>query len=196
MKESIVSLYKDYFQKSKIFLYPALEIKKGASIIPIQTHVSWEEGGYKAKDKRLLCLYHIRDDKEFMDFERTRLKGNRIFEKLIKAEGEPPKGVYIFNFDRYDKDWNYFLQGRYSKISPELKRKIRECFRPTRQMPSSNNYVYIESFLHPEKFYSIYSELLGVSMDTLKSVGELASPPDLEKEALRIAVKDIKTIIK
>ena len=54
-------IYKDYFQKSKVFLYPLLEIKKGIRFVPIQTYISWNDIYTKDMNK-LLCLYQI--DKE------------------------------------------------------------------------------------------------------------------------------------
>ena len=36
---------------------------------------------------------------------------------------------------------------------------------------------------------TIYSELLGVSEDALREVAELCTPPDMEKEALQLAIK-------
>ncbi len=79
---NVTKLYKKYFQKSRVFLYPALEIRRGVSITPIQTHIHWE-GKIKKEDRKLICLYHLRDDAEYKEFERLRLKGNKLFEKLI-----------------------------------------------------------------------------------------------------------------
>ena len=42
----------------------------------------------------------------------------------------------------------------------------------------------MESYLFPEKYFNMYANLLGTSEDFLKSVGELCSKPDLEKENL------------
>ncbi len=186
-------LYRDYFQRSRVFLYPALEIKKGVSVTPQQTYVSWDK--IKPGDRKLICLYYLRDDVDFKNFERLKLRGNKLFHKFMEVEGstDPKKGyqaqgVYIFNFDTYDKDWDHFLKGRYSKMSPVLKKKIKDFFRPT------DNYAYVESFLHPEKYYALYSEILGVSVDTLKDVAELTDPPDMEKEALRIKLKQLTQI--
>lgn len=199
----IKQLYRDYFQKSRVFLYPALgirksttlEIQQGKSITPVQTYVSWDNKIH-IKEKKLICLYKMRDDPEYKEFERTKLKGNKMFEKLIRTEEEPPRGVYIFNFNQYDKDWDLFIKGRYSKMSTDLKRKIKEFFRTTPSNPGGGNYVYVESFLHPEKYWPLYSELLGVSVDALREVGELTDPPDMEKEALKIAIGNLNKIIK
>ncbi len=164
-------------------MYPALEIKKAASIAPIKTYVSLD-GHIGPEDKKLICLYYLRDDKEYKEFEKIKLKGNKLFEKFIEVADEPPKGIYIFNFDKYDKDWALFLKGRYSKLSKELREKIKDHYRH-----SDNNYTYVESFLHPNKYYSLYAEILGVDVETLKSVGELTDPPDMEKEALKISME-------
>ena len=66
---AITSLYKDYFQKSRIFMYPILEIKRGASVTPIETYLSWEDQ-YSLCDRKLICHYHLRDDSEFTVFEK------------------------------------------------------------------------------------------------------------------------------
>ena len=36
-------LHKDYIQKSRIFLYPSLDIRRGTLVKPVQTYVAWEE---------------------------------------------------------------------------------------------------------------------------------------------------------
>ena len=69
---AIQSLYKDYFQKSKVFLYPALDIKRVVSVVPIDTYVFWE-GHYNMSDYKLSCLYHLRTDPEFRQFEKIKL---------------------------------------------------------------------------------------------------------------------------
>ena len=43
------ALYTKYFQKSMIFLYPILGIKRGTSVTPLQTYFKWE-GRYTAED--------------------------------------------------------------------------------------------------------------------------------------------------
>ena len=58
---AIKSLYKDYFQKSRIFMYPLLNIKRGSSVTPIETYMSWSEQ-FSIYDKKLICLYYLRDD--------------------------------------------------------------------------------------------------------------------------------------
>ena len=180
---SIKSLYREYFQKSRVFLYPALEIKKGSSVTPIQTYIGWKDN-IKCEDKKLVCLYHLRNDKEYRAFEKTKLFGNKLFDDFKELEDN--KGLYIFNFEQYGRDWEYILKGKYSKVSPELKRKIRDFFK------GNTNYVYVDSFIQPDKYYPIYADLLGTKIELLKEVGELCSAPDLNKEVVQTVVKNFE----
>ncbi len=40
----IDTLYRKYFQKSKIFIYPLLGIKQGTKIVPIETYLEQLNG--------------------------------------------------------------------------------------------------------------------------------------------------------
>lgn len=180
---SIKTLYRDYFQKSRIFLYPMLDIKRGSSIVPIQTYISWKDQIFP-EDKKLICLYHLRDDAEYKAFEQNKLFNNKYFEDF--RETNDKKGVYVFNFDKLEADWTHFINGKYSKLSNEIKKKVREYFKD-----NNANVIYIESFMNPEKYYPIYAELLNVKVDLLKLVGELCECPDMSKEDLDIEIKDL-----
>lgn len=174
----IKSLYREYFQKSRVFLYPVLDIKRGNSIIPVNTYIAWEELGIEPKDAKLVCVYQYRTDHEYLEFEKEKLKGNKLFESAMLIN-DGSEIAYIFNFNPYKQDWLHFINGKYSKFSIPFKRKIKDFFRQ-----SGNNYVYVESFVHPEKYFALYSELLNMPMHTLKEVGELCSQMDLTKETL------------
>ena len=64
------SVYTKYFQKSKVFLYPLLGIKRGVSVVPIETYISWK-GYYNSEDMKLICVYDVRTDEEYKNFERN-----------------------------------------------------------------------------------------------------------------------------
>lgn len=178
-----ISLYKDYVQKSRIFLYPILEIRRGASVTPIETYVSWE-GQYSPKDMKLICLYHLRSDPEFLAFEKEKLYNNKHFFDFKEVEDN--KGVYTFDFSNYEKDWNNIMKGQYSELSTGYKNKI-EGFYGKRDA----NYAYIESFLYPEKYYSMYAEMLFIKEKLLSEVKELCSKLDFEKETLNVNIKNL-----
>lgn len=181
---AIKSLYNEYFQKSRVFLYPALDIKRASSVTPIMTHISWKEY-YKPDDCKLICLYHLRDDQEYRIFEKTRLFGNKLFHEFKETCDD--RGVYIFDLKPFEKDFKYFLRGQYSMMSDDHKKKIKNFYGY-----NSPNYAYVESFLHPDKYFKMYSEMIQVEEKILKDVGELCDRPDLDQEHLDIAVKSLE----
>ena len=184
-KTVITSLNKDYFQKSRVFLYPALQIKRGVAVTPIDTYISWIDH-YSLEDHKLICLYHIRDDEEFKVFEKNKLLGNKLFDKFIQLENN--KGLYVFDFSHMKDDYKVISRGSYSKISHDHKMCIRNYIGL-----ESPNLPYIDSFLYPERHFKLYSELLGVEESHLRRVGELCSKPDMERETLNIFIEDNKT---
>ena len=183
----IDSLYRDYVQKSRLFLYPALGIKRGHSVTPIQTYVSWENR-FTPEDCRLICLYHLRTDDDFRLLERVKLVGNPLFEEFIELPDNV--GAYIFNFEERREDFMQFINGKYSQFSRDHKAAILSFFKG-----HSKHHVYIESYLNPKKFIPMYAELLSGSRaelmqmtKLLNDVGELCSRPDLTQECLKIPV--------
>ncbi len=182
----IDALYRKYFQKSKIFLYPLLGIKRGTSVVPRETYVSWNNTVH-SEDMKLVCVYECRQDQEYLQFEKkVILKHNRLVD-LVKVDAQTL--VVTFNFSDLSTDWMNFLNGKYSKIDLNTKRKILDFFDK-----KSGNYAYVESYLFPEKHYETYAKILGVDADMLKSVGELCDKPNLEKESLLIEVADLENI--
>lgn len=180
----INSLYKQYFQKSRVFLYPALDIKKGVSVTPIETYMAWE-GHYTLDDAKLCCLYHLRDDEGFINFEKTKLTGNKLFHDFKQVEDN--KGVYVFDFTKQQADWFSICQGQYSKISNDYKRKIRQYIGLT-----NHNLPYVDSFLYPDRYFPLYAEMIGVDEKILREVGELCDKPDFDQETLKISVKELE----
>ena len=186
--KKITSMYKDYFQKSRIFLYPALEIKRGVSVTPIMTYIAWKDC-YGIEDNKLCSLYHLRDDHEFRIFEKQRLLGNKLYHDFKQVDTE--KGVYIFDFSHCKKDWEAFINGKYSEFTEEHKVKILDYIGNT-----TPNYPYVESFLYPEKYFKMYAEMMGVNEKHLKRVGQLCSKPDFDQETLEMSIINLDIIKK
>jgi hypothetical protein len=170
----INKLYTQYAQKSKIFLYPMLGIKRGSSVTPINTYLNWVDK-YDYKDQHLICTYHLRDDSEFKSFEKRVLLGHSKFSEFYY--GSDNKGIYVFNFADENELFSNVLKGKYSKLEKNQKSKILDFFSNNRA-----SMTYIDSFLNPEKYFKDYSKILDVSEELLKSVGELCEHPDFEKE--------------
>lgn len=181
----INALYKKYFQKSKIFAYPLLDIKRGTQIVPSETYFSWNNM-FKPEDRKLICVYET-EDPNFAQFEKTTLlKHTRLchYSKLSSVQA-----VYVFDFSDLGSDWDHMVHGRYSRITNEIKRKIVNFFDK-----QSGNYIYVTSYMFPEKFFNRYAEILKVSVSLLEEVGELCDKPDLEKENLLVEVANFENI--
>lgn len=169
-------LQTEYIQKSRIFLYPLLDIKKGSDAVPIESYVSWQ-GKITKDEQKFICAYYLRDDESFKRFEKVKLLGNKLFNSFYEAENN--LGVYVFDFSCFGSDWEKFLAGKYSQLSASTKTVILKFF-----MANKSNYHYINSYLNPDQYFEIYAELLGVEEGFLKSVGELCSIPDIDREVL------------
>ena len=180
------ALYRKYFQKSKIFLYPVLDIKKGTNIIPSQTYLGWKDR-YVPEDMKLVCVYNTANTPTYLHFEKQiLLKHNRLCD-FCKVDSTT--SIYIFDFSDLKPDWHHLLNGAYSKINDELKRKILNYFKD-----NTANSVYITSYLYPEKYFVDYAIILDVPVSLLEEVGELCDKPDIDKEKLLIDVANLESI--
>lgn len=182
----ITKLYGKYFQKSKSFLYPALGIKRG-KFVPTGTYLSIE-GLVGAEDMKLICSFKESDTQEFKSFEELMLLTNPLFVEKMKIKDA---SFYIFDLETYKSDYFYFLLGKYSKLSKVLKRAIKTYYGE-----KSAEYSFIDTYLYPEKYFTLYSKLLDIEVDTLENLGELCDPFDLEKETLKISREDLELLTK
>lgn len=180
------ALYRKYFQKSKIFMYPLLDIKRGSYAVPTETYVSWE-GKYSSEDAKLVCVYHNDGSAEYVKFENNILMKNTRLCDYYKVDDTT--SVFIFDFSDLETDWDHFINGRYSKINEKTKRKILNYF-----SKNSANHKYIESYLFPEKYRKNYADLLNVDLSLLEESQELCDKPDVQKENLLIKVTNLENI--
>ncbi len=171
----ITTLYNRYFQKSRSFLFPALGINRSI-YPPTQTFISLDDE-YIPEDRKLICLYNHVKSKDYSKFEEKVLISNPLYHSSIIYPGEP--SLYIFDFSLYSIDWDLFLKGQYSLLSPAFKTAIKKYYGD-----KSAEYNYIETYLYPDKYYHVYSKLLDVSIDTISKTGQLCNPYDPEQEKL------------
>ena len=187
--EELKDLYKIYFQKSKVFLYPILNIKRGHIFIPIETYVSWTDE-IDITSGKLICLYQLKNTSEFKYFEEKLLFNNRLFDSYYQINDNQ----IIYTFKINDNDWKNFIAGKYSKLSDNLKKDIQKFYGK-----KTINSKYIDSFLYPNNYYDKYSKLLTTNKidaqkmeELLNTVGELCDPPNLKKEHLQLVPKILK----
>jgi len=178
----ITEIYSKYFQKSTAFLYPLLGIAYASSIKPERTFLSWDNC-FTTDDSKLLCLYQLRSDKDYITFERSKLLNNSLFCKFEELEDN--KAVYVFDFSSFKEDYDHFVNGNYSLIDESIKLKILSYY-----LQSSLQREYIQSYLFPENYFKVYANILGVDEKLLRKVQELCSKPDLEQELLTIKINN------
>jgi hypothetical protein len=175
-----MKLFSEYFQKSKIFLYPLLGIKKGAAFIPYETYVSWKDE-YSINSMLLFCLYKEKSTRAYEEFEYEFLLGNAHFVSYYKLK--PGYHLYVFDFGIYPQTWAAFLEGKYSKIYIDEKDSLQTFFGNEGILAET-----VESYLYPEYYHDDYAAKLKVDIEMLQEVHETCSKPDLTKETLLLKI--------
>jgi hypothetical protein len=173
----MTGVYTQYFQKSKVFLYPLLDLQKGIDYVPEQTYIAWDKL-YHPSDLKFLCLYTAKKtDKKFIDFQNKHLKFHPLVETYLELDNDTH--IYIFDYSSFRHDHRSFVKGEYSKLKKDTKTTILNFFGSV-----GNIATYVKSFLDPEAYHEEYAEALGVELSIIESVWELCSSPDLKKETL------------
>lgn len=180
MPYNIKGINREYFQRSMFFLYPVLKIPSHVNIKPICTYLSWEDK-YDVSDYRLICLFPKMDLTEPMKAanEKKYLLGNSRYETM--EELEDGRVIYVFNLENLQKDWNYLLEGKYSKMSAYVKLAINDFFRT-----NSKTLAYMDSYINPSNYYETYAKMLDIGTEVLKEGVELLSKPDMSREHFSI----------
>jgi hypothetical protein len=169
-------VYTDYFQKSKVFLYPLLRFRSGLSFVPVQTYICWEHV-ITADENKFMCEYNVGTTEKFELFCNSYLKKHPLFHEYIQLDEN--RHLFIFDFTKYKSDFKRFLDGQYSKFTLDSKIIILDFFGN-----KGNISEYISLFLSPDSAHKLYAEALDVSLKQIEEVFEVCSIPDLEKETL------------
>tara|TARA_R100000541_G_scaffold58640_2_gene70155 strand:- start:1721 stop:2308 length:588 start_codon:yes stop_codon:yes gene_type:complete len=181
-------MYKKYFQKSKVFLYPLLGIKKGNDFVPVETFLSWN-GQYDVKKKLFFCLYDQKETDEWHKFENLYLLQNSLFHDYVLLDKN--LHLYIFDLKKYSSDYNNLCKGDYSEFADKTKTEIINFFGEKGSLAQ-----YMEEYLYPEFYHDQYAEDLNVNLDIMLDVWELCDKPDFIKEELTYKKPDQKKVFK
>ena len=125
-------IYSNYFQKSKVFLYPLLGIKKGIRFVPLQTYISWGTSVPESKNK-LFCLYEIdKKNKKAFNIFIEQIKENIYFESFDLIKQKDDKKLWLFTFDLrvYKTDLKYFKNLLGQDAFVKCKKDGHECVVP------------------------------------------------------------------
>lgn len=182
----ISEIYRKYFQKSYTFLYPLLGMHKRKHPKPEQTYISWD-GVVSPTDNKLVCVYKKEHTIEWVTFEREHLVTHKNLDFCFPVDDETV--VYVFDMNSVASDFEAFRAGKYSRMSNEAKKILTDYYGV-----HTPEWVYIESFLFPAKYFKLYADILGVEEEMLKEVGELCEKPDEAKELCPIAVNNPENV--
>ncbi len=120
----INQLYAQYFQKSKLFLYPLLGFERGLTA-PEEVYFSWD-GKYASEDQKLILVYSNLTNPFYQELKSTKLSKHRLLLEIIPTMND--QEIYVFDFSSYATDWVHLIAGRYSKMSLKTKQTILDYF--------------------------------------------------------------------
>ena len=175
----MIKLFKDYFQKSKVFLYPLLGIPKGSKYIPEETYMYSNSKGYNDDEFKLFCIYKGDGTRSYEAFETIKLLKHELF--IDYKDLGRGLNLYVFDLSVYPQTWLAVNEGMYSKIHEREKKTITDFFGTKGLIVET-----VESYLYPEFYFPDYAGLLAVSEEMLEQVGELCDPPNAKKETFII----------
>lgn len=176
----MIEVYQSYLQKSSLFCYPILGIRKHSRFVPSGTYFALKDY-YSVSDCRLICIYNNCDQTGFENFSESVIKSSKLFEKVFRISKS--QRVYVFNFSLCKPDWDLILMGKYSRLSNGYKNAILDFHK---------DFEYdrgvLEKILNPDKYYEEFSEIFNVPARVFEEVKEVMDKPNLEKESFKISV--------
>jgi hypothetical protein len=156
-------------------LYPLLGFNKSKHPKPETVYTFSDVSGIKLTDRKLICVYKKEDTEAWKQFELKHLITHKYLEFSYPVSEDVV--VYVFNLEMHGEDFDAVIEGKYSKLSIPAKKLLTDYYGV-----HTPEWVYIESFLFPEKYYKVYAQILNVDENILREVGELCEKPNFEKE--------------
>ena len=180
----ISEIYKQPFQKSFTFLYPLLGFHKTKDIRPSKVYICSPSMNIDFKDNKLICVYKKEDTEKWKNFERNKLITHKMLDICVPVDDQTV--IYVFDLNTVAADFKTFLNGKYSKLSANAKKMITDYYGI-----HTPEWVYIESFIFPKKYFKQYAQILEVDETILKEGGELCNKYDPKKETCTILVNQL-----
>ena len=181
------NIYDSYTQKSRIFCYTVLGIKRGASYIPEETYMAWK-GEYSYEDCRLVVHYKKCNGSFFAAYSKGILEKCALFEKYVEINKD--ERVYIFDFTPHKENWMKILDGKYSQLKHTYKKAIETFY-----WKDYHQRKTVSKLIYPLQHYAEFAGYVGVDPELVREVGEVYDKPDLEKEEFRPIVESKKYFI-
>lgn len=163
-----------YRQKSKLFLWPLVRIKRTASLKPLQTFLIDPIQGIYETDYKIIAPFY----KESR-FDEDYLLTNEFFHDFYETD---ELLVYVFDLRSYSDDFDKFLQGKYTEYSKASKALVN-LYYGSQVGLKVKPHPQIEAYLNPkEATYVKVAEELNIDVYKLIALKEIVNPPNLEKE--------------
>jgi hypothetical protein len=177
-------VYDKYFQKSLNYLFPLIGLNKEELFKPAGTYLWWN-GTESIDNTQLIAVYEERDELVYDPFEAKVLFKNPYIQNCYTVEDGK---AYIFDLSSHGETVKKFLEGKYSKFSEGVKKKIL-----TYHGASLDKIARPGRYLHMSLYPELYWEQVGKELDydpeiLKKEVKELGSLFDREKETLSIKI--------
>jgi hypothetical protein len=154
--------------------------------VPIETYIGWDNNEISPKNT-LICVYSIKDgpaaNKSFQSFVKYELQKNELYHSEYKIDN---LRIIIFDLSFFKRDIQKFKEGKYSEFCKLTKKIIMNFFE------RGTIAEYMESYLYPEEYYEIYSDILNIPISILEEVGELCDKPDLKKEDFKKSIVELE----
>ena len=170
-----------YIQKSKLLLYPLLDIPKDY-LQPVTSYGFSKNKGIYPEDCKLICKYRREHDEKYFE-QRSHLFSHEYFEDIFR---DHEFDYLIFDLSRYKKDIELFYKGKYSELTVTTKNQIYAYYASTKVGP-----MFIDMHLNPENYHEMFAchfetdpKKQDALLESIREAHETLDSPDMEKENL------------
>lgn len=189
-------LASEYFPLGRMLMYPLLQI---GNKFEYNCYLYWksEEGedyGIGIDNFQVMVLFLQEEDATFEKYKQdVILKSN----KLVSCYSTKLGTIFVFDLmEKWGDDVFQMLQGKYSRFSGEAKKLIRNFYndfepisKPLVPKLDKTKHMLHMAF-HPDLYFEVVGEDIGVHPDSLARVGELMNKIEKDRETLCANIED------
>lgn len=168
--------FKTYIQRSRLFLYPLLEIPFHSNVKPLMTYLAESEDNL-GEVQSIILKYTREHTDEYYNFRNNLLLHPRFKKHKVTIKYD----IVILDLSDYKDDIQFLIEGKYSMFSEEVKRKIK-TFYNEKELGAS----IIDSYLYPESYHQYYANYYSVPIEMIKEAHETFGPPIMSKEIIKL----------
>ncbi len=168
-----------YRQKSKLFLWPLVRIKRTVGLKPLQTFLIDPSQAIYETDYKIIAPFFKDPTERQGVFDEDDLLTNEFFHDFYETD---KLLVYVFDLRSYNDDFDKFLEGRYTEYSKASKALVNMYY-GSKVGLNFKPHPQVDAYLNPkESTYVKVADQLEIDVYELIKGVEIVDPPDLEKE--------------